>query len=123
MRIELLFLGFVQVSTAIAFVLSTLFPDLFFSLFYVKVLDNDLAVYRYVISALYFSLGALFLTGAFVKRYVKIASLIAVIDFSLEIISYWFGFNRAGMPLPLILFFIAAVFIPSCFCVRNLLRK
>lgn len=109
--ISLIILSIIQISTAISAVATS-----WTELIGLKTLNGDFAVYKYVISSLYFSVGVLYLIGAINLEYRKAALLIACVDVILEIISFWVGFSVIELPIWLMMLFSLSIGIPGLLC-------
>jgi hypothetical protein len=115
----LFLLGLIQISSAIFFML----PDFIVETFGFKTVGVDLIVYRYVVCSLYFSLGILYLLGAYFSVIQLSALIIVCIDIPLEILSYWIGFPSMSLPYWLIFLFSVILVVPSAFCFFHLITK
>lgn len=114
--LPLLILGLIQVGTAIFFML----PDFIVEAFGFKTVSMDLSVYLYVVCALYFSLGVLYIMGAIMTKIRLSALVIACINIPLEVVSYWVGFPQMLLPYWLIFLFSIIIATPCVCCLFHL---
>lgn len=86
----LLLLGVIQIFTAF----STFFSYTKDEIFGIRTLKDDMAVHRYMLTSLWISVGVIYLLGAFYNTFTVTALLLGIINITLEIIGYWFGFKH-----------------------------
>lgn len=110
--VPLIILAIIQIGTAIFFML----PDFIVQSIGFKTVGMELLVYKYVICSLYFSLGVLYVMGAFIEGAMMPALVIVCVDIPLEVISYWAGFSKMPLSKALIFIFSIIIVIPSIFC-------
>jgi hypothetical protein len=114
--LPLIILGIIQIGTAVFFML----PDFIVEAVGFKTVKLELSVYQYVICSLYFSLGVLYILGAFIAEIRFSALVIVCIDIPLEVLSYWAGFPHMLLPYWLIFLFSIIIAIPCIFCFLHL---
>lgn len=117
--LPLVILGVIQIGTAIFFML----PNFIIQAVGFITVPEELDVYLYVVCSLYFSVGVLYIIGAFITE-VKFSALIIVcVDIPLEAVSYFAGFPRMHLPYWLISMFSIIIIIPFIFCLLHLQRN
>lgn len=116
LHIPLLLLGFIQIGSAVFFMM----PDAIVEAVGFKAVPEVLDVYKYVVCSLYFSIGILYVSGAINLRSRFMALLIACVDIPLELLSYWTGFPKMGVGTWLILIFSVAIALPCALCMKDL---
>lgn len=84
-HLGLVFIGAIQIFTAI----STLFSNKTGSILGIPTLRGDFALYRHMLTALWLSVGIIYLVGAFNSRVIFGASLLAILNSIFEIVGYW----------------------------------
>lgn len=109
--VSLVYLGVVQVGTAIALVIPPILPWLG-----MKYPSGEFLLYPYFLASLYVALGALYFLGSARPDYRRAAMAIACVDVVLETASCWLGLPAAHVPYALVALFSAALLIPGAVC-------
>ena len=84
-QIGLVLIGAIQIFTAI----STLFSYKTRSILGIPTLRDDYSLYRYMLTALWLSVGIVYLVGASNSRVIFGAALLAIFNSIFEIVGYW----------------------------------
>lgn len=90
----LLLLGTIQIGTALMIYVSV-YKAAFFE---IAALPASLSHYRYMLTALWLSVGAVYVVGAFNRDIAPGAVLLGAVNTTLEIIGYWMGVRAGLMP-------------------------
>ena len=109
--VSLVFLGIVQVGTAIALIVPPILPRLG-----MKYPSGEFLLYPYFLASLYFALGALYFLGSMKPEFRKAALATACVDVVLEAASCWLGLPAAHVPYALVALFSAALLAPGVVC-------
>jgi hypothetical protein len=115
--VSLIYLGIVQVGTAIALVVPPILPMLG-----MKYPTGEFLLYAYFLASLYFALGALYFLGSARPDYREAALAIACVDVVLETAACWLGLPAAHVPYALVALFSAVLLVPGAVCFLRLLR-
>lgn len=89
-KIELTLLAIIQVVT----LLTILFSKNEKELFNIKMLPKELSIFRYLLASLWMSVSIIYILGVIKYDYFNVAKTLALINISLEIISYWCGYFK-----------------------------
>lgn len=60
----------------------------------IKTLARELSIFRYLLSSLWISVSVIYMLGVLNSEYFMGATVLGVVNISLEIISYWAGFSK-----------------------------
>jgi hypothetical protein len=92
--IALLILGVIQLFTAIAMFFSYTQPvNTFYGISapHVENLNRNQSIFRYMLTALWFSVSVIYFVGATNAKFTSAACLLAVLNTVLEVVGYWAG--------------------------------
>jgi hypothetical protein len=115
--ISLIYLGIVQVGTALALAIPPILPWVG-----MKYPSGEFLLYPYFLASLYFALGTLYFLGSARQDFRKAAMAIACVDVVLETASCWLGLPAAHVPYWLVALFGAALLAPGVVCFIRLLQ-
>jgi hypothetical protein len=115
--VSLIYLGIVQVGTAIALLIPSVLPWLG-----MKNLSGEFMLYPCFLASLYFALGALYILGAAWTDFRKAAMTIACVDVVLETASCVLGLPAAHVAYWLVALFSAALLAPGIVCFVRLMQ-
>ena len=86
-----------------------------------KMLTDELSIFRYLLSSLWISVSVIYVLGALNTAYFMGATILGIVNIILEIISYWAGFSKNRN---MIKYYPTIVMsIPLILMVVNLLNK
>ncbi len=91
----LLLLGIVQIGTALLVFTSVYTP----TLSEIGALPYALSHYRYMLTALWISVGSVYVIGAFRRVIAPGAVLLGLFNATLEILGYWIGVRESLIPI------------------------
>ena len=60
----------------------------------IKMLTDELSIFRYLLSSLWISVSVIYVLGIFNTEYFIGATILGIVNIVLEIISYWAGFSK-----------------------------
>lgn len=89
-KVGLIILGIIQIFTAISVLTTTTEKETFG----LRMLIKEQSIFRYLLTSLWLTVSIIYFIGAFNWEYFKAASLMAIVNIILEIISYWVGFIK-----------------------------
>ena len=89
-KIGLAILASIQIYTSISMFFSSRKDEILG----IKTLSEDMSIFRYLLSSLWISISVLYILGVFSSTYFIGASVVGIVNITLEIICYWVGFSK-----------------------------